>query len=224
MTTSTYETEEAYNEGYQPYRAVSKAAVVSLVLALASIPSLFVLPLLFLPGIAILFGLVGLTNIKRYPMELTGRIPGRIGLALGALLLLGGGALHAHEYATEVPEGYVRISFGDLQPTNDAPGLPFSPKALELNGKKVFVKGYVYPDGQQYDITHFVMVRDLGTCCFGGQPKLTHMIEVRLQHPLSVDYAMRKRKLGGILRVSTRLKRIGNLDGGFFQLDADYLR
>jgi hypothetical protein len=145
-------------------------------------------------------------------------------LVLGAILLFGGGAWNAYVYATEVPKGYTRISFGDLQPTADAPLLPFSPKALELNGKKVFVKGYVYPDGQQYNITHFVMVRDLGTCCFGGQPKLTHMMEVRLEHPLTINYAMRKRKLGGTLRVHTNLKPVGKLGGVVFQLDADYLR
>lgn len=224
MTTSMYETEEVYNEEYQPYRSVSKASVVSLVFALLALPSFFWSALLFLPAVAIFFGLIGLLNIRRYPQELSGRIPARLGLILGTVLLLGGTARYAYEYTHEVPEGYTRITFGDLQPTDEAPYLPVSPKALELNGKKVFVKGYVYPGDQQYDITHFVMVRDLGTCCFGGQPKLTHMMEVRLKDPLTVDYARRKRKLGGILTVNTNLKPIGKLGGVFFQLDADYLR
>lgn len=131
----------------------------------------------------------------------------------------------ARESSAKVPPEYTRVSFSDLQPTDEALH-PVSPRALELNGKKVFIKGYVYPGDQQYDITHFVMVRDLGTCCFGDQPKLTHMIEVRLQDPLAVDYGLRKRQLGGILRVSTSLKPIDKLRGGagvFFQLDADYL-
>lgn len=219
-----YETEEVSSEKYQPYRAVSKAAVLCLILALASLPSYWWPALLFLPAVSLLFGFIGLSSIRRYPQELTGRIPAKIGLVLGAILLFGGGAHHVYVYANEVPDGYTRISFGDLQPTAEAPHLPISPRALELNGKKVFVKGYVYPDGQQYNITHFVMVRDLGTCCFGGQPKLTHMIEVRLQDPLSVNYALRKRKLGGTLRVNTSLKPIGKLGGVFFQLDADHLK
>jgi len=129
-----------------------------------------------------------------------------------------GYCVRSYHLRSESPAGL------DLQPTAEAPHLPISPRALELNGKKVFVKGYVYPDGQQYNITHFVMVRDLGTCCFGGQPKLTHMIEVRLQDPLSVNYALRRRKLGGTLRVNTSLKPIGKLGGVFFQLDADHLQ
>lgn len=223
MTTSIYETEEVHDDEYQAYRAVSKAAVLSLILSSASIPSFWWPMLLFLPAVAILFGLIGLSNIKRYQQELTGRIPARIGLILGAILLLGGTARHAYVYATEVPDDYTRISFSDLQPTADAPHLPFSPRALELNGRKVFIKGYVYPDGQQYGITHFVMVRDLGTCCFGGQPKLTHMMEIKLQDPLTVNYALRKRNLGGILRVNASPKPIGKLGGVFFQLDADFL-
>ncbi len=222
MTTSMYEAEEVQNEEYHPYRSVSKAAVVSLIFALVALPSFFWPALLFLPVIAILFGIMGLFNIRRYPQELTGRLTAQLGMIFGAILLLGGSARAAYEYATEVPEDYTRISFSELQPTDEAPHLLISPRALELDGQKVFVKGYVYPGDQQYGLTRFVMVRDLGTCCFGGQPKLTHMMEVRLQHPLTIDYAKRKRKFGGTLRV--RLKPVDKLGNVIFQLDADFLR
>ena len=61
---------------------------------------------------------------------------------------------------------------------------------MELNGKKIFMKGYVYPDGQRTNIKRFVLVADLGTCCFGGQPKLTHMVEVTLRDPYRVEYSI----------------------------------
>ena len=98
------------------------------------------------------------------------------------------------------------------------------PLAMELNGQQVFVKGYVYPDGQRYNIKRFVLVADLGTCCFGGQPKLTHMIEVTLRDPHRVEYSYHKLGLGGVLHVDTRLKPLTGLGGVYFQLDADYVR
>ncbi len=224
MSTETYVETEPATEEYYPYRAISKAAVVSLVFGVMSLSVALSPVLLFLPGVSILFGLIALSNIRRYPRELTGRPAALVGTALSVLLLIGGTALHIYIYATEVPPGYVRISFRELQPTDEAPHLPVSPRALELNGKKVFVKGYVYPDGQQYNITNFILVRDMGTCCFGGKPPLAHMIEVSLRAPNYVDYAMRKRKLAGVLTVDTRLKPVEKLGGVYFRLDADHVR
>jgi hypothetical protein len=131
---------------------------------------------------------------------------------------------HSVVYATEVPEGYTRINFEVLQPDERKPNQRISDRAKTLNGDRVFVKGYVYPDGQQRGIKRFVLVRDLGTCCFGGQPKLTHMIEVTLKDPIRIEYTMRKRRLGGILQVNEKLKPVQGLGGVYFQLAADYLR
>ena len=127
-------------------------------------------------------------------------------------------------YATEVPEGFQRISFADLQPVPEAPQLPIPPKALELNGKKVFIKGYVYPDGQQYNIKRFILIPDMGTCCFGGQPKLTDMVEVTLRDPLRTIFERRKRRLAGTLTVDIRLKPVSGLGGVYYRLDAEYVR
>ena len=41
----------------------------------------------------------------------------------------------------------------------------------------------------------------MGTCCFGGEPKLTDMIEVKLEGSLAIEYARRKRKLAGTFKV-----------------------
>jgi hypothetical protein len=224
MSTEAIEVIEQYEEDFQPYRAVSRAAVACFVLSLLSVAALLTPLALVLPALGVVMGLVGLANIRRYPAELTGRVLALIGTFLSALALAGGSGLHALVYATEVPEGCVRISFDDLQPSLKAPQLPVPPQAIELNGKRVFVKGYLYPDGQQWGIKRFVLVPDMGTCCFGGQPKLTDMIEVTLRDPLRVEFARRKRKLAGVLTVDTRLKPVSGLTGVYYQLDADYVR
>jgi hypothetical protein len=51
----------------------------------------------------------------------------------------------------ELPDGYQRIPFASLKSPDGGPETP-PPSALELDGKRVFVKGYMYPDGQESDI------------------------------------------------------------------------
>ena len=130
--------------------------------------------------------------------------------------------LHAYIYLTEVPEGYQRISFFDLQPEAGT-AFPIPQSAVALNGARVFIKGYVYPGDQRQGLKQFVLVPDMGTCCFGGQPKLTDMVEVTLKDPNRIDFSYRKRKLGGILHVDQRLKPVSGLQGVYYQLEADYL-
>jgi hypothetical protein len=216
--------EELRNEAMRPYRALSKAAVISLLLGLISIVGLALPPALGLAAIGLVLGLYALRSIRRYPDELTGRIPAVLGTIFCGVLLVGGVSLHSVIYATEVPEGYQRISFGMLQPVSDHPELPVPPAALELDGQRIFVKGYLYPDGQQSNIKRFVLIPDMGTCCFGGQPKLTDMIEVTLEDPLRAEFARRKRRLGGILKVDTDLKPVSGLTGVYYQLEADYYK
>jgi hypothetical protein len=213
-----------YDEDLHPYRALSKSAVFCLVVGLLSFTALMAPVLLVLPALGLLLGMVALGQLRRYPAELSGRPAALIGLALSVVLLIGGSVLHAVAYATEVPEGFQRISFADLQPVREAPQLPVSPKALELNGQKVFIKGYLYPDGQQYNIKRFILIPDLGTCCFGGQPKLTDMVEVTLRDPLRTVFELRKRRLAGTLMVDTRLKPVSGLNGVYYRMDAEYVR
>ncbi|MCA9224139.1 MAG: DUF3299 domain-containing protein [Planctomycetales bacterium] len=209
---------------YHPYRAISKAAVTSLAIGLLSFSALVFPELLILPSLGAVLGVIAIRNLRRYPEELTGRIPAMLGLVLCSLLLVGGSALHAAIYATEVPDGYERISYNSLK---SAPGKPDFPpgEALALDGKKVFLKGYIHPsvDGMGA-IKKFVLVPDLGTCCFGGQPPLTHMIEVSVKSHDVVEYSQRKRRLAGVLHVDRQLKPISGLNGVYYQLDAEHVK
>ncbi|MBP87409.1 MAG: hypothetical protein CMJ64_11915 [Planctomycetaceae bacterium] len=223
MSVETKTIDSAREEGFAPYRAVSKAAVVSLVLGLASVVGLASATLLVLALVGFVLGLIGWRSIVRYPAELTGKPMAILGVVLSAMFFVVGASKHMHEYATEVPEGYERISFRELQPEKGS-RMPIPPGALELSGQQVFVKGYLYPDGQQDNIQRFVLIPDLGTCCFGGQPKLTDMIEVTLEEPLRVSYSMRKRKFAGLLKVDPRLKPVSGVNGVYYQLQADFLR
>ena len=224
MSTSEYDPVADLADELPAYKAICKSAVVSMTLAAVSLSALLAPLLLIVPVLGFVFGLLALSKLRRFPDELTGKPAALMGVIVSALALAGGTALHAFLYATEVPAGYQRISFDDLQPTEEARHLPVSPLALELNGKQIFMKGYVFPGDQRYDIKRFVLVADLGTCCFGTQPKLTHMVEVTLRDPYRVEYSYHKLKLSGTLKVDTRLKPVSGVGGVYFQLDADYVR
>lgn len=217
--------EEASDTAYAPYRSVSKAAISSVFLLVLSASGLVFPVLLSVAVLGALLGWIGWRGIRRYPNELTGRVPAALGMVGSLLMLIGGTAMHTYVYLTEVPEGYQRISFSQLQvdlaPSAREPELPY-----DLNGQRVFVKGYVHPGvSSMGQIKKFILVPDMGTCCFGGQPKLTDMIEVTIVDAPGVKYSQRKRKLGGILTVNNRVKQVaGGLQGGYYELKADYVR
>lgn len=221
---STIPMDQNFEEGNESYRAISKAAILSLVFALASFAAFSIPALSVLALVGFTVGFTGYRNIRRYPDELSGKVAALVGTVACGIVFVSSVTWHSITYATEVPEGYERISFNDLQPVPEHPELPISPTALQLNGKKIFVKGYVYPDGQQTKIKRFVLVPDMGTCCFGGQPKLTHMMEVTLTDPHRINYSFQKRKLAGELTVDTSLKPVSGVGGVYFQLKAHYVK
>ncbi len=79
--------------------------------------------------------------------------------------------------------------------------VPIPSSAMALEGKKVFIKGYVYPGREMEGIKTFLLVRDQGDCCFGGNPKITDRIQVTLVDPLRLTYKPRLHKLAGVFHV-----------------------
>jgi hypothetical protein len=132
--------------------------------------------------------------------------------------LVTGFGIGGFQNAFGVPAGYLRISYETLQPK---PGESIPASARELDGKKVFIKGYMYPSNQMTGIREFVLCRDNGTCCFGGQPKLADMIQVNLKEPLTLDYQTGLRRVAGTFRLQPNAAR-GDLGSVLYRLDADY--
>jgi len=206
------------------YRTLSRAAVMALAAGVVSLLGFLVWTLVALSLVSLVLGWVAVRQIRKYPLEYSGAGLAYAAVAVAVLSFVGGTSWHTYVYLTEVPEGFERISWYELQPGDDSPHLPFSPRAAELDGQKIFVKGYVYPEDQFGETQRFVLVPDLGTCCFGGQPKLTDMIEVTLEDPHRVTYSRRQRKLAGVLEVDQRLKPIDGLQGVYFRLKASYVK
>ncbi len=225
MSTKSAAFEEPQVENVESYRTVSKYAVFSLVLSFMSLLGL-IHPVLTIFGlVAVIFGIMALVGIAHYPHELMGRPAAWMGMAIGSLLFFGGVGLHTYVYLTEVPDGYERISWSEMQPKLGSV-YPIPERAGELHETSVFIKGYVHPgvDGRG-PVQDFVLVRDMGVCCFGGQPKLTDMMEVRVLCEPGVRYSMRRIAVAGTLKVSlSGSQAAGGLDGGYYQLEAEFVK
>ena len=214
------------NEGSEDigYKSVSRGAVFAILLAIFSPLSFYTPAVLFLPIAAMFFAVSALISFRRYPEELTGRPLAYVAFALAGIILIVAPVQHAYIYATEVPEGYERISFGDLKSPLGAPDRP-TKAALELDGKKVFLRGYVHlASCSSSSVKNFILVPDLATCCFGKQPPLTHMIEVNLGGDLLIEPSMRKLRLAGTLSVDPQLKPLNSVQGVYYQMRVDHLR
>ncbi len=214
----------ASDPGLEVYQSVSQSAVASLVLALLGLTGFIFVPMLALPVAAAAFAFLAFRAFRRFPGEYLGRPMAVAGAVICGITLLIAPAWHTYVYLTEVPEGYARVDFGAFLSEPGKPDVP-TKAALELNGEQIFVKGYIHPTSM--DSLHakrFVIVPDLGTCCFGNQPPLTHMIEVSLTGDQYATKSYRRQRLAGTLRVNENLKPIEGLTGVFYQLKADVLK
>jgi hypothetical protein len=194
------------------YRAVGGVTIAALVLAVLSPLAFFDWWLAVVPLLACVLAVVGLRDIAARPTELTGR-PLTLGaLAFAGLMLVAGLAYQARVYSAELPEGFERIDYSMLQPLDGDPEGTMPPSALALDGKDVLLKGYMYPGKQQRGIVQFLLVRDQGDCCFGGNPKITDRVLVQIVAPRGIDFSPRLRKIAG--RFAVRPTGTAVLEGG----------
>ncbi|MEM8910870.1 MAG: DUF3299 domain-containing protein [Planctomycetota bacterium] len=200
-----------------PYKAISRGAVTSVICAVFSfvglIPTFAFALVLTIPGI--ICGMIGMSSIRRFPDEFSGKAMAIAGTLVCLALLIGGVSIHTYIYLTEVPEGYQRIAFYELQTPENAPDQP-TPVAMDIDGDAVFLKGYIHPSSGSGLLRQFILVPDLGTCCFGGQPRSSDMIEVTLPPGNAVKAGLTKRKLAGTFRLNRRPQKKSEFDNVLF--------
>jgi len=216
-------------DGTQPrygaqYRAVSRTAVASLVCGGLSFVTVFGWYLIVVPAAGIALGWNARQRIREVPGELTGTGLAWAGMVLSVVLgALGGGALWAYELR-EVPWGYKKVTWDDLQPDPKNPSELIPSKIKDLDGKRVFIKGFMYPGRQSIGIRRFVLVPTVGHCAFcSPQIKSTEMIVADLQGDLTTVYKRRETAIGGTLRIDEI--EVAKPLGGFpYVIEVDYVR
>lgn len=209
-----------------PYRAISSTAITSLVFSfLGAIGGFFFWPALGLSLIGLVAGWLSVRQIRRYPEEFEGLRLATIGILANAFVVFGGSGMHIYIYVTEVPEGYTRVQFYELQPdANQQMDRP-TQRAFDIDGKSVFLKGYIHPSSGSGVLKKFILVPDLGTCCFGGQPKSSDMIEVTLLDGQVAKAGLTKKKLAGEFSVNNTGRRVTDFDNNiFYRMKVDIIR
>ena len=208
------------------YQSVSKSAVACFVFAILSVLLAFLSELFVLfPIMGLMFGFAAFSGFRKFPGELVGQGIARAGFWLSTLCLFASIGFHAYVYATEVPPDHQRISFRDLKPKKKAK-YPFAEKAMELDGKKVFLKGYVRPSDKQRGLKKFILVGDFGDCCFGGNPDITEVVAISIVSDDTVDYSLRKRKIAGEFRLHKQQQRVDEKDlpSIYYEIIADHIQ
>lgn len=207
------------------YTTLSKYAVVAMVVGVLSLIGFYFSIFMILGVIALVCGVAGYRTIRSAPHEFTGKLPAQLGMLLGLVSVFGGLGFHSYIYATEVRDGYERISFsGDLK-TDSESRRAFTERAEDLDGKKIFLKGYVRPGLRRAGINEFLLVGDLGQCCFGGTPNISEVVLVKLPEDQVTHYDFGIRKIHGTFKLHNRLQEgdhIANDVRGFvYEIEAD---
>ncbi len=175
------------------YRPVPILAPISFLLGLLS--ALGFLGLLMVP-----IGLVGfvvagicILRLRKFRGEYGGMWLAVSGFLMSLIFFSASAGIWANGYRTEVPEGFRRLNF-----TEDISNKGFifekgktdifNPDVKALDGKQVFIKGYMYPTNETRGLKSFLLVKDNAQCCFGGNPKINDMIMVTLKTGRGVDY------------------------------------
>ena len=122
----------------------------------------------------------------------------------------------ARTFKVEGPENAIRVSFDDvdlLKVMNLDPVPADAPERLpkwlkELDGKRIRVRGFMYPPFQDTDIRGFVLARDNQICCFGRTPKEYDLVDIFLRKGASTHYIQnRPFDVVGVFRIKSEIEK-----------------
>lgn len=186
------------------YRWLNPWAVGSVVFGLLSILTIFGWILGLIPLVGIVLGVLAIRQVRRAGKEMMGFKAAVLGIALSVVLCSVGYGWLIYVYRTQAPPGYHLVSYETLQNDPSQTDELIPQAAFDLVGKKVFIKGYMYPGRMQTGIKEFVLSRDNGVCSFCmPNPKKTDLVQVNLIHGLEASYTTYLIGLGGTFSVLT---------------------
>ncbi len=188
------------------YRPMPVIVPISVALGVLSSSSLLGVVGIVIAIIGSLTSLMALWTVKRSEGAYSGTWA-----AVVAFLLSGGFAVYGisyqfYAYQTEVPPGYRRVSFSQeisargFQVQEGKLGL--HPEVEPLVDQKIFLKGYMYPQRQTQGLMEFLLLKDTGECCFGGQPNPTDMILVQMKNENGVNYSPGRVAVAGTFKLT----------------------
>ncbi|MGD9127026.1 MAG: DUF4190 domain-containing protein [Planctomycetia bacterium] len=205
----------------ESFREICPLAIASLIFGLLSILTMFSWVMVFIPIIGLACGAFALHQIRNSVGEMTGRNFAIAGLCCSIGLWIVGSGLFVFVITNEVPMGYVGLDWREMQPEEGTQGIP--QRIRELDGKRVYIKGYMYPGRQSVNIQQFILVPSRQHCKFCARAlNSTEMVKVKMSGDLLTNYSLKSTGVGGILRI--REAEIYRPLGGFpYFIEADYI-
>ena len=190
-------------------------ALISVVgaFALFSLTAFIMDWLLLVPVVGTLLAALAIWQIHRSKGAYGGQKAAWALLAVLITELVSASGLYAYSYATEVPEGFRRVSFAseiskfDLNTVDGALQIP--EEVQELNELPVFLKGYMYPERETANKQRFVLCKDMGQCCFGGNSKPSDMIVIEMDKHKTVNHQTGLVSVAGIFQTNADVGAAG---------------
>lgn len=114
------------------------------------------------------------------------------------------------EFRVQGPNGALRVSYDDLDLLKILNMEPVPPDAdkyfpdwlRQLDGQRIRIRGFMYPQFESTGIERFVLARDNQICCFGRDPKVYDLIEVTMAPGRTTDFILgRPFDVVGIFRI-----------------------
>jgi hypothetical protein len=177
-------------------------APVALFLGISAFSALMGLFGLVLAGVGILVSMGSYLQIRASRGQLSGTKMAVSGGVLSVVFLALGSYYMISDYRAELPPGYQRVNF----PAEIAEkGFVVVNGYRELHpdvklfvDQPLFLKGYIW-QSQSYE-SSFILLKDNGKCCFGGNPAPNDMIYVRLEDGQRFNYVSGLVAVAGVLR------------------------
>jgi len=105
-----------------------------------------------------------------------------------------------HSFSKTSPGNALRVSYDDidlLKVINMEPVTPNAPELMpqwlkDLDGKRIRIRGFMYPPFQQTGNEFFQLARDNQICCFGKNPKIYDLFPVVMREGVTADYILNR--------------------------------
>ncbi len=199
--TSASLNQDAYELEYRP---MPISAPVALFLGISAFSALMGLFGLLLAAVGILVSIASYLQIRASQGRLSGTTMAMIGGLLSAGFLAIGSYWMISDYQSELPPGYTRVNFpteiAEKQFVVEKGRRAIHPDVKPFVDQPVFLKGYIWQSAS-YE-SSFILLKDNGKCCFGGNPAPYDMIFVRLEPGQQFSYVSGLVAVAGVLRAN----------------------
>jgi hypothetical protein len=170
-------------------------------------------------------GLLTLSKIRKTEGAFSGAKTAAIGVVLGGVAALSNVGVAALLITNEVPDGFAAINFtSDISQKGFGEDNVLHPEIVAMNGKKIYLRGFMYRGKQRIGLNSFVIVKDNLQCCFGRQPNQSDMVEVFLPAGETFDLELGLTGVAGTFRTSNARSQSELQFRPIYRIDAEFCK